>query len=232
MKLTVILPLYDEEALLPALPALLDRVRATLEGHDVRLLAIDDGSTDGTAEGLARIAGLDVVRHPENRGVGAAMTTGLTEATGDAAIVYDPDEAYAPEVLPALLKALEGADVATASPYHPEGGVEGVGPLRLLLSRTASALYRWRTKARIRTFTCAVRAYRLPVARGLLPAPKDFTAAAYLLANALAKGLRVVEVPARLRVRREGKSKMRLLRTIRAHLRLLRDLPVTPPGAY
>jgi len=232
VKLTVILPFFNEAALLPSLPDLLARVRRALEGHEVRLLAVDDGSTDGTGDGLARIEGLEVVRHPGNRGVGAAMATGITEATGEAALVYDPDEAYAPEVLPRLVRALDGADVATASPYHPDGGVEGVGAFRLLLSRAASLLYRLRTKAPLRTFTCAVRAYRLPAARSLLPAPEDFTAAAYLLANALAKGLRVVEVPARLRVRRAGSSKLRILRTARAHLRLLRDLPMTPPGPH
>jgi dolichol-phosphate mannosyltransferase len=231
MQVTLVLPFYNEAALLPSLPDLLRRVREALEGHDVRILAVDDGSTDATAEGLARIPGVDVVRHPANRGVGAAMATGLGSATGEAALVYDPDEAYAPEVLPRLLEALDGADVATASPYHPDGGVEGVDPLRLLLSRAASSLYRLRTKAPLRTFTCAVRAYRLPGARRLLPPPDDFTAAAYLLVKALALGLRVVEVPATLRVRRKGASKMRLLRTARAHLRLLRDLPMTPSGA-
>ncbi len=229
--MTVVLPFYNEAALLPSLEGLVRRVRETLRGHEVRLLAVDDGSTDGTSAGLAAIGGLDVVRHANNRGVGAAMTTGLLEATGEAALVYDPDEAYAPGILPRLLEALDRADLATASPYHPEGAVEGVGAFRLLLSRAASSLYRFRTKAPLRTFTCAVRAYRLPAARELLPAPDDFTAAAYLVARALAKGLRVVEVPARLRVRRAGASKMRLWRTVRAHLRLLRDLPVTPPGA-
>jgi dolichol-phosphate mannosyltransferase len=232
LRVTVVLPFYDEAALLPSLPGLLDRLRRALAGHDVRLLAIDDGSRDGTADGLARIAGLELLRHPANRGVGAAMTTGLKNATGDAALVYDPDEAYAPDLLPRLLDALEGFDVATLSPYHPEGGVEGVGAFRLLLSRAASLLYRMRTKAPLRTFTCAVRAYRLPAAKDLLPAPDDFTAAAYLIAKALANGLRVVEVPAVLRVRRAGRSKMRLLRAIRAHLRLLRDLPVTPPVSH
>lgn len=229
MNLTVILPFYDEAALLPSVPGLLARVRQALDGHEVRLLAIDDGSTDGTREGLARAGcGLEVVSHPSNRGVGAAMATGIENATGDAALVFDPDEAYAPDVLPRLVRALDDADVATASPYHPDGGVDGVGAFRLLLSRAASVLYRLRTKAPLRTFTCAVRAYRLPAARSLLPAPTDFTASAYLLAKALAMGLRVAEVPARLRVRSAGTSKMRLLRTARAHLRLLRDLPVTP----
>ena len=222
------MPFYNEAALLPELPAVCARIREALAGHELRLLAIDDGSTDGTTAGLAAIGGLEVCIHETNRGVGAAMATGLREATGEAAVVYDPDEAYAASGLTALVDALKEADVATLSPYHEEGGVEGVGPLRLLLSRAASMLYRRRLRSPLRTFTCAVRAYRLPEALSLLPAPADFTAAAYLMAAALARGLRVVEVPAVLRVRARGTSKMRLLRTIRAHLRLLRDLPVTP----
>ena len=230
MKLTVILPFFNEEALLPSLPGVLARIRTALAGHDVRLLAVDDGSRDGTAAGLAAIEGLDLETHAANRGVGAAMNTGLAAATGDAALVYDPDEAYPAETLAALVHALaDGAEVATLSPYHPDGAVEGVGALRLGLSRCASTLYRWRTKHRLHTYTCAVRAYRLPQVRRLLPAPEDFTAAAYLAAAALQAGFRVVEVPAVLRARRAGRSKMRLFPTIRSHLRLLRDLPVTPP---
>lgn len=231
MRLTVVLPFYNEEALLPGLPATLARIREALAGHEVRLLAVDDGSTDGTRKGLAALPGLDLVSHERNRGPGAAMTTGMRESGGDAVLVYDPDEAYAPEELARLVAALEGSDLATLSPYHPEGGVEGVPRRRLWLSRAASRLYRARLGSKLHTFTCAVRAYRLPGALDLLPAPDDFTAAAFLVARALARGLRVAEVPARLRARGKGSSKMRLLRTIRAHLRLLRDLPMTAPRA-
>ena len=229
MHLTVVLPFFNEEALLPALPGTLGRIRQALASHEVRLLAVDDGSRDGTARGLASVPGLEVRTHPDNRGVGAAMTTGLREATGDAAIVYDPDEPYPASTLADLVDALAECDVATLSPYHPDGGVDGVGAWRLLLSRCASALYRRRLRAPLHTFTCAVRAYRLPQALRLLPAPDDFTAAAALLAHALREGMRVREVPARLSVRRAGRSKMRLLRTARAHLRLLRDLSMTAP---
>lgn len=231
MKLTVVMPFFNEEALLPELPGLCGRVRAALAGHQVELLAVDDGSTDGTAAGLASVDGLEVVTHARNRGVGAAMTTGLTRAAGDVALVYDPDEAYAAPCLAELVDAVEHADVATLSPYHPDGGVEGVGPIRLLLSRAASLLYRWRLQRRLYTFTCAVRAYRLATTRDFLPAPDDYSAAAYLLAAALQAGRKVVEVPAVLRVRRKGRSKMRVRRVISAHLRLLRDLPVTAPGS-
>ena len=227
MRLTVVLPFFNEEALLPGLPGVLGRIRAALRGHDVRLLAVDDGSTDGTAAGLAAVEGLEVETHAANRGVGAAMTTGLRRADGDAVLVYDPDEAYDAAYLEPLASALAGADLATLSPYHPDGGLEGVGRLRLLLSRSASMLYRRRLKRPLYTFTCAVRAYKLPQALDLLPAPDDFTAAAYLMAAAIGRGQRIVEVPAVLKARHRGSSKMRLLRTVRAHLRLLRDLSVT-----
>jgi glycosyltransferase involved in cell wall biosynthesis len=231
VKLTVVMPFFNEEALLPGVPGLCERVRAALEGHDVELLAVDDGSTDGTAAGLASVAGLEVVTHARNRGVGAAMTTGLTRAAGDVALVYDPDEAYAAGCLPELVEAVRDADIATLSPYHPDGSVEGVDPIRLLLSRGASLLYRWRLKRRLFTFTCAVRAYRVAAVRDLLPAPDDYTAAAWLLAAALQAGRKVVEVPSVLRVRSRGRSKMRVRKVIAAHLRLLRDLPVTAPGS-
>ena len=231
MRLTVVLPLYNEEALLPGLPEVLERIRAALAGHEVRLICVDDGSSDGTAAGLARIDGIEVETHPVNRGPGAAMNTGIEKATGDAVLVYDADEAYDTALLGALVDALDDSDIATLSPYHPDGGVDGVGPIRLLLSRAASLLYRRKLKTKLLaplyTYTCAVRAYRLPEAQTLLPAPDDFTAAAYLMATALRRGLRVTEVPARLRVRAQGSSKMRVLSTIRAHLKLLRDLSMT-----
>jgi len=230
MQVTVVLPFYDEEALLARLPDALARIRTALEPHRVRLLAVDDGSSDGTAAGLAALSGdgLEVLTHERNRGPGAAMATGIRNASGDAVLVYDPDEPYPAESLACLVAALDSAPVATLSPYHPEGGVEGVGPVRRLLSRAASALYRRVLRSRVHTYTCAVRAYRLPDAVDLLPCPDDFTAAAYLLATALRSGWAVAEVPAVLRARRAGGSKMRVLRTTRAHLRLLRDLLVTP----
>ena len=143
MRLTVILPFFNEEALLPSLPGVFDRIRAALGEHEVRLLAIDDGSTDGTRAGLVGLdVVLDVVAHETNRGVGAAIATGINEATGDAVVIYDPDEAYPAEALKDLVAALEDADLATLSPYHPDGRVEGVGWLRRLLSRGASWLTR------------------------------------------------------------------------------------------
>ena len=216
------------------LPDVLERIVGALAGHPVAFLCVDDGSTDVTPDELKKLSvrsDVDVLTHPVNRGAGAAMGTGLAGVQADIAVVYDPDEAYAPDTLTALVEAVEnGADIATLSPYHPDGGVEGVGPFRLFLSRAASTLYRRRLRSPIHTFTCAVRAYRMDRIRGILPPPDDFTAAAWLMARGLQARLTVVEVPSVLKVRAVGSSKMRILSTIRSHLRLLRDLSVTPPA--
>ncbi|MHC4932278.1 MAG: glycosyltransferase, partial [Planctomycetota bacterium] len=71
MNVTVVLPFYNEEALLPSVGRLLDHLRKALDGHGVRFLAIDDGSTDGTAAGLAALPDVEVLTHARNRGVGA-----------------------------------------------------------------------------------------------------------------------------------------------------------------
>ena len=61
---------------------------------------------------------------------------------------------------------IDGVDVVTASPYHPDGRVEGVGGFRLLMSKAASRVYRMRLGGRARgltAFTCGFRAYRRTV---------------------------------------------------------------------
>ena len=126
MDLTVVLPFFNEEALLPGLPDTFARIRTALADHGVRLLCVDDGSRDGTAAGLAALDDIEIITHRQNRGVGAAMATGIEAATGDAVVVYDPDEPYDVALLAPLVDALEGAEVSTLSPYHPDGEVAGV----------------------------------------------------------------------------------------------------------
>ena len=86
MKLfAVVVPAKDEEATIGELLERIARVR--IPGCELRAIAVDDGSTDRTAE-IARERGAVVVRHPENKGLGAALRTGLRIAVeGGADIV-------------------------------------------------------------------------------------------------------------------------------------------------
>lgn len=103
MKLSIIIPVYNEEATLEEIIA---RVRATTLAHEI--IVVDDGSSDNSAAILARLQNngqpaLRLFRHHQNRGKGAAMRTGLAAVTGDLVLVQDADLEYDPADYPTLL---------------------------------------------------------------------------------------------------------------------------------
>ena len=233
-KLSVVVPCYNEadgvsqlrEKLLPVL----DRVG---KKHDVDLILVDDGSTDGTYDLLQKEFGsrekTKVLKHERNLNLGAAIRTGITESQGEWIANLDSDCTYEPALLePMLLKMEEGADLVTVSPYHPEGRVEGVPAYRLLLSKSLTATYRFILRQEIYTFTALARVYRRDITKQIISPANDFTCLAEMMLKALKQNLRVAEVPAVLAVRRFGESKMKTARVIRAHLHLLQKLIFNP----
>ena len=118
VRLSVIIPAFNE---VRTLDAVIGRVRET--GLHYEMIIVDDGSSDGTRELLAKYesaADVVVVLHDENRGKGAALKTGFLKATGDIVLVQDADLEYDPKEYPRLLEPiLEGrADVVFGSRYH------------------------------------------------------------------------------------------------------------------
>jgi glycosyltransferase involved in cell wall biosynthesis len=104
MKLSVLLPVYNEEH---ELQACLDRVLASPVASQV--IAVDDCSTDATPQILSRCPDprLKVIRHVQNRGKGSAIQTALQHATGDVVIIQDADTEYDPRDYARLLEPLE-----------------------------------------------------------------------------------------------------------------------------
>lgn len=106
LKISVVIPAFNESA---TLGKCLEAVYGKNPGLDLEVIVIDDGSTDQTAE-IARAAaypGLRVVRHPRNRGKGAAVRTGIESATGDVILIQDADLEYDPADYERLLAPIK-----------------------------------------------------------------------------------------------------------------------------
>jgi hypothetical protein len=114
--------------------------------------------------------------------------------------------------------------MVTASPYHPEGAVRNVPEWRLSLSRCASFLYRQVLKQKLYTYTSCFRVYRRSALMKIRLDEDGFLGVTEMLGRLDLQGSKVVEHPATLEVRLFGRSKMKVFRTIRGHLKLLARL--------
>lgn len=230
LGVSLIIPFFNEgEGIAHLASRLIPVVRKMQKVWNVQIILIDDGSSDDTYAQLRKhfgrldIEGLSILRHIENSGIGAAMVTGFEAATGDIVCTMDSDCTYAPEDIPKLVHLIvdEKADIATGSPYHPEGQIDGVAAWRIAVSKSASWLYRRVVPEKLYCYTSMFRAYRREWARPEHFESEGFLSVAELILAGAYRGARIVELPSRLEVRAFGDSKLRFLSVVRSHLGLL-----------
>jgi hypothetical protein len=150
----------------------------------------------------------------------------LRAAPSEIVCSIDCDCSYDPEDIEGMLPLIEGADMVTASPYHPQGSVLHVPPWRLFLSKTLSRMYSVVLKDRAYTYTSCCRIYRKSKFVDMKLTNDGFLGVAETLIECKRQGGRVVEYPATLESRLLGESKMKIARTISRHLGLLSTLAV------
>lgn len=199
--LSVVVPMYDEA---PDVGAHLDRLVAALDadGRTWELFAVDDGSRDATRRlaeaALAEIPHATVVGYGANRGRGYALRQGFVRATGRVVAATEADLSWGADVVLRLADVVDdGADAAIASPYLPGGGLEHVPWQRRMLSRGANRLLGPRYG--VTMATGMTRAYRGEVLGSLSLTEDGKELHLEILAQLVARGLHVAEVPAVLR---------------------------------
>jgi dolichol-phosphate mannosyltransferase len=231
-----VIPAYNERENIPDLIASLAPVARDL---GARVIFVDDGSTDGTAEVIEEHRDglhLAIVQHKVNRGLGTAINSGLRAALGeshddDAIVTLEADNTSDLADLPRMLEKFDaGHDVVLASVYAPGGRIVGVAPWRLAASKAVSNAFRYAGGLQeIHTLSSLYRVYRAGTLRRaaetygyLLVREPGFAANVELLLKLYNAGARVGEVPTvNDWGRRLGTSKMSLSPTIVAYGRLM-----------
>jgi dolichol-phosphate mannosyltransferase len=186
------------------------------------VIVVDDCSSDRTAD-EAREAGAErVLRHERNRGVGAAIRTGLVEAKRagyEFAAILSGDDQHEPDELPRVLEPLfrDEADLVQGSRWLPGGATPGIPPARRWLTRLYPALFRLASGRPCTDGTNGFRAFRLSLLDDRrIRLEQDwldrYELEPYLLYQSLRHGYRVREVPVTVRYHGRGTTKMRLLR--------------------
>lgn len=195
--LSVVVPAYNEVA---TVEASIRRVVGAALPVELEIIAVDDGSTDGTGALLERLLGLGlchtVIHHPRRLGKGAAVRAGIARTSGTVVVVHDADLEYDPVDLAAML-ALIAADRADAVCGTRFGsGARTVHFFwRSLANRGLTALSNACTNLNLSDVNCGYKVVRGDVVRGLPLQARGFSIEVELVACLASRQLRVWEVP-------------------------------------
>jgi glycosyltransferase involved in cell wall biosynthesis len=218
MELSIVIPLYNEEENIGPLIHEIKSVLACL-GKTCEIVAVDDGSKDGTFTDLRRLHCIEpclkVVRLKRNFGQTAALAAGLAYAQGEIIVLMDGDGQNDPADIPALLqKVEEGNDLVVGWRFNRQDSFLN----RRLPSMIANRLISWTTKVKLHDYGCTLKAMRKDVAKSLRLYGEMHR---FIPAIADERGAQIAELQVNHRPRLRGKSKYGVSRTLRVVLDLL-----------
>jgi glycosyltransferase involved in cell wall biosynthesis len=202
VELSFIIPAYNEEVYIEDT---LDTLDLLIKDKNVQyeIVVVDDGSRDRTslkAKKFAQKNGhVKVIRYPLNAGKGYAVRTGFTQATGDVVVFIDGDMEIDPTTISKYVNALEAADIAIATKWHPDSEVS-MSMSRKLLSRTFNVLVRSLIGFNLKDTQVGLKVMKKSAVEDIFPrlAVKRYAFDVEFLAVAKLYNLKIVEMPVRL----------------------------------
>jgi glycosyltransferase involved in cell wall biosynthesis len=202
-SISVVIPAYNEA---DAIVAQIESVRHTLAtaGYDYEIIVVDDGSTDNTAAEALSVQS-KVFRHPDNRGYGMALKTGINAATNEIIVIIDADGTYPSDEIPTLVEKLENADMVVGArigdQVHPNRVRQ---PAKWLLRRLAERI----AEQQIPDLNSGMRVFRRECVQQYFPILSNrFSFTTTVTLAYLADNYRVIYVPVNY-YPRIGKSKI------------------------
>jgi len=216
--LSVVIPAYNEEDGIAEIARRVLAVRDDLIklGVSLELLVVDDGSRDKTADIASHIEGVRLIRHPKNRGYGAALKTGFGEARGELIGFLDADGTYPPEHFPQLCTvAITGTDLVIGSRM---AGADSQMPLtRRIGNLFFATLLSLISHQRVTDSASGMRIFKREVLERIYPLPDGLNLTPVMSTRALHEGIKIAEVPIPYS-ERLGRSKLSVIRDGRIFL--------------
>jgi glycosyltransferase involved in cell wall biosynthesis len=218
MELSIVVPVFNEEENVEPLVGEIRNALARVN-KNYEIIAIDDGSNDGTFAALSRLQrcdpALNIIRLKRNFGQTAALAAGLAYASGDIVVLMDGDGQNDPADIPALLAKLDdGKDLVVGWRFKRQDPFLS----RRLPSMIANRLISWTTKVKLHDYGCTLKAMRKEIAKGLRLYGEMHR---FIPAIAYERGARIAELKVNHRPRLRGASKYGITRTLRVVLDLL-----------
>jgi len=210
-KLSVVIPARNEEETLPMVLRDLNQMIPKLTGYEIEAIVVDDHSTDRTAE-LARSLGARVVPNPLGSGKGMALRAGFEASSGEMIAMLDADYSHRVEELPLFLAALANQEVGLVIGSRVVGGSEEYHHVRALGNVFLSASLGLATGRYLSDALNGFKVFRREVFTGFRYTSANFEIEVEIVANALRKGYRIVEVSSHERARAGGQMKSRVIR--------------------
>ena len=209
-SVSVIIPTWNERT---NIGTLLERLSEMLADYDYRLIVVDDGSPDGTADAVKEVhrqnPSVILVERKGKLGLASAVLKGAEASENEVAVMMDADLSHDPSIVPELVgKIQEGYDVAIGSRYVPGGKLVGWPWPRRLMSWAATCFARILLWPGAKDPMSGFAAFKRDL---LLDPPTRYSAKGFkLLLEVLVTRapLRVAEVPIAFAQREKGASKM------------------------
>lgn len=211
--LSVVIPAYNEENGIKEIAERVLAVGPALKEAGVEhleLLVVDDGSKDRTADVATNIPGVSLIRHPKNKGYGAALKTGFSKAKGELIGFLDADGTYPPEFFPQLCKsAMNGSDLVIGSRMAGEDSkmpvTRRVG--NFFFANLLSILGR----QKVTDSASGMRVFKREILEQIYPLPDGLNLTPVMSTRALHEGIKIEEVPIPYS-ERVGRSKLSVIR--------------------
>ena len=193
-SLTVIMPVYNERT---TVAEVIRRMRAVELPVTLQIVAVDDGSSDGSDKVLGALedSTVRVLRHEKNQGKGAAIRTGMAEARGDLVLIQDADLEYDPNDWPRLIEPVLRGKARVVYGSRFTGERKNMLPLHWMGNRLLSLLTNVLYSSTLSDMETCYKLFDAQVLEGLTIVSNRFDFEPEITAKILRRGHRIYEVP-------------------------------------